>query len=65
MKTIAIAIPDDRWQKLEETATRLGISLEELVLIGVEELLNRQEVAFQDAMEYVLKKNSQLYQRLA
>lgn len=65
MKTIAIAIPDDRWQKLEETATRLGISLEELVLIGVEDLLNRQEESFQDAMEYVLKKNAQLYQRLA
>ena len=65
MKTIAIAIPDDRWQKLQETATRLGISLEELVLIGVEDLLNRQEESFQDAMEYVLKKNAQLYQRLA
>jgi len=65
MKTIAIAIPDDRWQKLEETATRLGISLEELVLIGVEELLTRQEESFPDAMEYVLNKNAQLYQRLA
>jgi len=65
MNTITINIPDDRWRKLEETANRLGISPSELVLWSVEELLSRQEAAFPDAMDYVLKKNAQLYQRLA
>lgn len=65
MNTITITIPDNRMLKLQETATRLGISLEELVLMSVEELLNHQEEAFQCALDYVKKKNSELYQRLA
>ncbi|MFB2923638.1 MULTISPECIES: DNA-binding protein [Aerosakkonema] len=65
MNKIAITISDDRWAKLQEAANRLGISPEELVLMSVEELLNRQETEFQNAMEYVLKKNAELYRRLA
>jgi hypothetical protein len=41
------------------------ISLEELLLAGAENLLAPPETSFQNAMEYVLKKNSELYQKLA
>lgn len=63
MHTITITIPDDRLMKLQEIATRLG-SLEEVILIGVEEVFKQSEKAFQDAVDYVLKK-AELYQRLA
>jgi hypothetical protein len=65
MHTITITIPDDRLVKLQETATRLGISLEELILMGVEEILNQPEQTFQSAVDYVLKKNAELYKHLA
>lgn len=65
MNTITIQISNDRLVKLQETASRLGVSLEELVLMGVEQLLNQSEASFQDAMDYVLKKNAELYKRLA
>lgn len=65
MNTIAITIPDDRLALLQETATRLGISLEELILMGVEELVTKSENAFPQAVDYVLQKNAELYQRLA
>jgi antitoxin FitA len=65
MNTITIQIPDERLLKLQETATRLGVSIEELVLMGVEQLLNHSEASFQDAMDYVFKKNAELYKRLA
>jgi antitoxin FitA len=65
MNTITIKIPDERLLKLQQKATRLGISIEELVLMGVEELLNQPETSFQDAMDYVLNKNTELYKRLA
>ncbi len=65
MHTITITIPDDRLVKLQETATRLGISLEELILMGVEEILNQPEQNFQSAVDYVLEKNAELYKRLA
>ncbi|MBD1945615.1 DNA-binding protein [Coleofasciculus sp. FACHB-712] len=65
MHTITITIPDDHLVKLQETATRLGISLEELILMGVEEILNQPEQTLQSAVDYVLKKNAELYKRLA
>jgi hypothetical protein len=46
MHTITITIPNDRLMKLQETATRLGISLEEVILMGVEQVLNHSEESF-------------------
>jgi hypothetical protein len=65
MNTITITIPDDRLVKLQETATHLGVSVEELILIGVEQVLNQPEENFQGAVDYILNKNTELYQRLA
>ncbi len=65
MTTITIALPDDRLQKLRETATQLNVSPEELVLVSIEELLTRPDDAFRRAVDYVLKKNVDLYKRLA
>lgn len=65
MQTITITIPDDRLHKLQETAKSFGVSLEALLLAGAENLIAPPEASFQNAMEYVLKKNAQLYQKLA
>ncbi len=65
MTTITIALSDDRLQKLKETAAQLNVSPEELVRVSIEELLTRPEDAFQRAADYVLKKNADLYNRLA
>lgn len=50
--------------KLKEMATGLGTTPEELVRASVEELLGRPE-EFEKAANYVLKKNEELYRRLA
>ncbi|MEB3281604.1 MAG: DNA-binding protein [Lyngbya sp.] len=65
MSTIKITIPDERLQHLEEVATNLNISLEELVLMSVEQFLSKSESSFNDATAYVLQKNAELYRRLA
>jgi hypothetical protein len=65
MDTITIALPDDRLLELKERATRFSISPEELVRVSIEELLTRPDEAFQNAVDYVLKKNAELYRRLA
>ena len=41
------------------------MSPEELARAGVEELLARPEETYQRAIDYVLKKNAELYRRLA
>ncbi|MBW4607938.1 MAG: DNA-binding protein [Hassallia sp. WJT32-NPBG1] len=65
MNTITIKITDERLLKLQETANSLGVSIEELVLMGVEEVLNKPNASFKGAMDYVLNKNAELYKRLA
>ena len=65
MNTVTVALSDDGWMKLKEIAARLGISPEDLVRVSIEELLTQPDDAFQQAANRVLKKNSDLYRRLA
>jgi Mg2+ and Co2+ transporter CorA len=62
---IYLKISEERLQKLQETATLLGIPIEELMQMRVEEVLNKPEASFKGAMDYVLNKNTELYNRLA
>ncbi len=65
MSQITITFQDEHLQKLQATADRLGVSLETLLLMSVDSLVNQQEQTLQTAIDYVLKKNVELYQRLA
>jgi hypothetical protein len=64
MSDITISLPEDRLSELKEMATGLGTTPEELVRASVEDLLGKPE-EFQRAVDYVLKKNQELYKRLA
>ena len=65
MHAITITLSDDRLAKLQEIAARLRLSPEELARAGVEELLARPEETCQRAIDYVLKKNAELFRWLA
>lgn len=63
--TISITLSDDRLHQLKEIAARFQVAPEELVRVGIEELLSRPDEAFQHVIDTVLKKNAELYRRLA
>jgi hypothetical protein len=65
MNAITVTLSDDRLAQLQEMATRFQVSPEELVRVGVEELLAQPDEVFQQAVAAVLKKNADLYRRLA
>lgn len=65
MTTITITLPDDHMHKLKEIAARFHVTPEELARVGIEELLGRPDDTFQQAADFVLKKNAELYRRLA
>jgi hypothetical protein len=65
MTDITITIPEERLAKLRELAATYGISAEELVRASIDQLLGGPEDEFKKAADYVLKKNEELYQRLA
>ena len=67
MSTLTITLSDDRLAKLREIAERFNIKPEDLARVSIEELLTltRPEESFQQAVDYILHKNAELYRRLA
>ncbi len=65
MTTFTITLPDERVKKLQELANRFRVAPEELVRASLEELLTRPMEDFQQALERALRKNVDLYKRLA
>ena len=65
MANITVSLTEEKLLKLQEFSARLAISPEELARIGIEELLGLSDAEFGRAMDYVLKKNAELYRRLA
>jgi predicted DNA-binding protein len=65
MTTITIEIPNERLQKLRELALKLGVTTDDLIRASVEDMLAQPEEQFRKAAEYVLRKNAELYKRLA
>lgn len=65
MNAVTILLSDERLEKLQQIAACLHVTPEELVRVSIEELISRPEEEFRRALEYVLQKNTELYQRLA
>ena len=65
MSSITINLADEQLARLQEIAERFGLSAEQLARISIEELLARPDDKFERAADYVLKKNEELYRRLA
>ena len=63
--TLTVDLPHDTMLKLKALASRHNMTPEELVRASVEELLASPEETFLETLDYVLKKNQELYKRLA
>ncbi len=63
-KTFEVHVPDELASRIEQAATARGVSVEELVQISVEEMIER-DAQFESAAARVLKKNAELYRRLS
>ncbi len=65
MTTITLALSEDSALKLGELAKAAGVQPTELLRASVEEWLTHPRGDFADAAAYMLKKNTELYRRLA
>jgi antitoxin FitA len=65
MSTITISLSDDRFKQLKERAVQYQVVPEDLVRASIDELLMRPEDDFEQALNYIVNKNKDLYQRLA
>jgi len=62
---VVFELPDARAEKLRQEAERLGIAPSDLARAALTDLLAAREEDFRAAAERVLRKNEELYRRLA
>jgi hypothetical protein len=65
MTDLTIELSEEMLTKLRERASAYGISPEDLVHAGINRILESPESEFKKAVDYILKKNEELYRRLA
>ena len=65
MSLVAFELAETPMKKLKALSSEAGLDPAYLVRMNVEAWLNEPESEFQMAAAYVLKKNSELYRRLA
>lgn len=65
MKTLTIQLSDETTDRLETLAEQLGMSLEEVAQISIDDQLKRLDREYDEAAEEVLSKNAELYRRLS
>lgn len=62
---VSVEIPPAVEERLTRAAERLKVSVDELAAAAVRDLIAQPDDDFEQAAEHVLKKNRELYRRLA
>lgn len=62
---LAFELPPSQAEKLREEAKRLGLSPEDLARAALADLLSTPDAEFHAAADRIVRKNQELYKRLA
>lgn len=62
---LSIELNETEGTKLRDEAARLGVAPEDLARAALGDLLRNEDEDFREAAEHVLRKNEELYRRLA
>ncbi len=65
MTTVTIELPEERIQELSERVAAFGITVDVLIQASITDLLTRPPADVQQAIDLVVTKHAELYQRLA
>ena len=62
---LSVEIPEEQAAQLQDAARRLGVGVEQLAVAAIVDLTGQQSADFEAAAARVLRKNQELYRRLA
>ncbi len=65
MEQLTITLPAEVATQLKSAAKNSGVEPEDFLLVSLQEKLAQLDIEFVGSMKYVLKKNAELYKRLA
>jgi len=62
---ISVDLSQDEAKQLKDFSEHLGVTSEDLVRLALKNLIGYPQEDFQKAVDYVLRKNKELYRRLS
>lgn len=65
MATLTISLSDEEMRRLKALGEREGLTVEQMVRLGINDFIGQPDDAFGAAANKVLAKNAELYRRLA
>jgi predicted DNA-binding protein len=65
MATLTISLSDEEMRRLEVLGKHEGLTVEQMVRLGINDLINQPDAVFHTAARRVIEKNTELYRRLS
>lgn len=65
MATVTISLSDEEMRQLEVLGNREGLTVEQIVRLGINDFIGQPDDAFRAAAKRMMEKNSELYRRLS
>lgn len=65
MATLTISLSDEEMRRLETIGKREGLTVEQMVRLGINDFIGPPDDAFHAAAKRVMEKNAELYRRLS
>ncbi|MEK6761546.1 MAG: ribbon-helix-helix protein, CopG family [Nitrospirota bacterium] len=65
MATLTISISDEEMRRLEALGKREGLSIEQMVRLGIQDFIGQPNDAFHAAAKRVMEKHADLYRHLS
>jgi len=65
MTTATVPHSDEEMHRLEELSKREGLTVEQMVRLGINDFIGQPEATFRAAAKRKLGENSELYRRLS
>ncbi|MBH0199412.1 MAG: ribbon-helix-helix protein, CopG family [Nitrospira sp.] len=65
MTTITVSLSDEEMHQLEELSKREGLTVEQMVRLGINDFIGLPDDAFCAAAKRAMDKNAELYRRLS
>ena len=65
MTSVTVTLSDAEMRRLEELSKREGLTVEQMVRLGINDFIGQPDESFRTAAMRVIEKNAELYRRLS
>ena len=65
MTAVTVSLSDEEMRRLEELSKREGLTVEQMVRLGINDFIGQPELTFRASAKRVMEENSELYRRLS